>query len=408
MKHYLLVNFLLIIALQSIGQQRYGVFFKLSNKLKNEISINLALISNINTPYKYQNARYLFTLKEPTDTIFWENENNQYVEAFNGKYKCYLEKDFESISDTIIIEIVPNTYIKDFIIIKTFEIQNGDTINKIDTNGNKQGYWTDGLKCYDNISNIKEMFYKNDLLDSLYIERYHSNSKIEKQFFYKKGQLNGVCKSYFENGQLQSEKLYKDGRLWSVVCVFSKSGEKIDFGKIENGIGVLKRYDSEKKLIDETLYKNGLPDGLSKEWYGKYYREYIFDSGNVVLEREFYEDCKTIFIETENANDFRKVKQKKYYKNGNIASIEEYKKRLKNYGEYFFENGNLKSKGEFISKVKLIYAIESEIVSYKKGAWESYSEDGKIKFIDYYIENKKVGKREIYIDNILIYPLYFR
>jgi len=228
--------------------------------------------------------------------------------------KCYLEKDFESISDTIIIEIVPNTYIKDFIIIKTFEIQNGDTINKIDTNGNKQGYWTDGLKCYDNISNIKEMFYKNDLLDSLYIERYHSNSKIEKQFFYKKGQLNGVCKSYFENGQLQSEKLYKDGRLWSVVCVFSENGEKIDFGKIENGIGVLKRYDSEKKLIDETLYKNGLPDGLSKEWYGKYYREYIFDSGNVVLEREFYEDCKTIFIETENANDFRKVKQKKYYK----------------------------------------------------------------------------------------------
>ena len=59
---------------------------------------------------------------------------------------------------------------------------------------------------------------------------------------------------------------YKSDKIWNIIKYYSENGNKLDFGTLKNGEGILKCYNSDGDLRSEGLIKNGF-----KEGYWKFY-----------------------------------------------------------------------------------------------------------------------------------------
>ncbi|RME19110.1 MAG: hypothetical protein D6799_01900 [Bacteroidetes bacterium] len=129
---------------------------------------------------------------------------------------------------------------------QSFEIKDGDTINVIDNNGNKQGiwrtYWSNGdlrSECFyiDNKKNgleilfydypdcpEQEAFYKNDSLNG-WLVRYSKRCKKIFEEQYVSGKKEGWEFEYYDNGMKKAEGFYKNGALDGFYKVYNKKGK---------------------------------------------------------------------------------------------------------------------------------------------------------------------------------------
>ncbi len=164
---------------------------------------------------------------------------------------------------------------------QSYEKYNGDTINIIDINNQKQGLWVK----FDNSGKIilEQGHYISNKKDGLWTT-YYSNGKKKHQITYEKGKAIGKACFYYDNGLISEEGYWhidhwqgnyryynKTGRLaydWN----YDEKGERNGTQKYyhDNGIlkymgdwqegkaiGTLKVFDSDGKLITERVYNNG-------------------------------------------------------------------------------------------------------------------------------------------------------
>ncbi len=196
----------------------------------------------------------------------------------------------------------------------------GDSLNRIDDNGLKQGRWK---KEYDNGSIMYEGFFKNGKPVGI-MKRYYEDSIIQSYMIFDATGTYASTKIYYNNGELAAEGKYinqqKDS-IWTSYSYYSKKITATDSYKngLKNGLSIM--YYEDGKITEKQSYINGVKEGISEQYFP-------------------------------NSN----LKQSLIYKNGRPE------------GEYksYYVNGALYSKGSFKNGLK-------------NGKWEFYNEDGKSK-----------------------------
>ncbi len=189
-----------------------------------------------------------------------------------------------------------------------------ESINRTDNNGLKQGRW--------------KYFYEGGML-------------MEEGTF-RNDKKDGFFKKYDRNGNLLELQKYVDGEEVTDVPEISK-------------LKVVTEYYDDGAISSVTTYRNGLPEGVSREYAGdgSITMAIIYAGGNVI--------GRGIM----NENGIREGEWEEFYISGKLRAKGNYSSNVKT-GEwiYYHENGLLEQKGE--------YNIEGKPV----GTWIWYYDNG--------------------------------
>ena len=174
---------------------------------------------------------------------------------------------------------------------QNFQVHFGDTMNRKDINGLKQGLWR---KYYRTDTLCSETFFKDDQpqgtsrtwyesgklkaevqpvgkIKLSYCISYFESGKVLAKGFYRNQQKDSTWIYYHENSDsISAIEHYKNGLKNGNWKVFYKSGILAHELNYINGSkeGVVKEYNEDGKLIFEIQYKNGKENGLSVLYYG--------------------------------------------------------------------------------------------------------------------------------------------
>jgi len=179
-------------------------------------------------------------------------------------------------------------------------LQNGDTINKIDTEGKKQGKWIIFGRhkpgtCYQPEQKVEEGMYIDNKKNGLWIE-YYCNGNLKGKIQYVNGRPDGYCIIYHENG-----KIMEEGQ-WS--------------SKLNRWVGKYRLYYENGQVQHEFYYnQNGKREGPAR---------YYYENGQLAIEGNFVNGQETgVFREYYENGD---LKAEKTFNNGqvDVASIKEY------------------------------------------------------------------------------------
>ena len=111
---------------------------------------------------------------------------------------------------------------------QSYDIVGGDTINKKDAIGKRQGKWvltgkTKRLPGYGPDTKVEEGTYKNSKKVGSWTS-YYSNGKKKNEITYKFGRPNGPYKTYYVNGILEEEGNWKSNRNVGTFKRYHKNG----------------------------------------------------------------------------------------------------------------------------------------------------------------------------------------
>ena len=154
-------------------------------------------------------------------------------------------------------------------------IVDGDTINVVDENNLKQGFWKifgnmRKLKEYEPTQVIEQGKYANSRKQGLWT-KFFPSGKTKSEIEYKNSRPNGAYRTYFENGQIEEEGSWKNNRNTS------------DF----------KRYYENGQVSQQFAFNpTGKRDGRQTYFYenGQVMIEADIEAGKEKFVKEFYED----------------------------------------------------------------------------------------------------------------------
>lgn len=162
-----------------------------------------------------------------------------------------------------------------------FTVFNGDTINRIDENNQKQGLWLTFDASGKTV--IERGIFLNNKKDGLWVS-YFPGGQVKQEITFKGGVANGDAKFYYENGRVWEQGnwmidhwvgkyqfYYPSGQVaydWNYNNLGKRSGEQRYYhengnvkylGKWENGktAGALKIYNEMGQLTAERIYAEG-------------------------------------------------------------------------------------------------------------------------------------------------------
>ena len=154
----------------------------------------------------------------------------------------------------------------------------------------------------------------------------------------------------FDNWAYQRTGLESDGKLLDCDDV---KGYEYEFGNVPIDFSGVNKSCFNGKVISIDTYKDGVLNGLTKEWSisGRLVREEIFDNGLIMKSKEWYANGGKIAKEevwVKNEEGIRTGTVKEYYwKNSQLQSIKEYSHKNLFYGDKklisqkcWDENGN--------------------------------------------------------------------
>ncbi len=161
--------------------------------------------------------------------------------------------------------------------------QTNDTINAVDENNMKQGYWI----VYDktNTYKIEEGNYSNNRKTGVW-KGYYPSGKIKHEITYVNGRPNGYAKFYYESGIVSEEGVWKGNKWVGDYKYYHKNGQTAYEWKYnESGkrTGVQKYYHENGQLMIEGEWNAGKEVGVIKEYYadGSLRSEKFFNNGKV-------------------------------------------------------------------------------------------------------------------------------
>ena len=136
-------------------------------------------------------------------------------------------------------------------------------INKVDSNGFKQGYWE--LYFPGNDSLISEKGYFLDDKENGLWEKFHDNGIIREILYYKKGLIDGVRIVLDKKGKLQNQENYMNNKFHGKQKYFHDTGKLKLEVNYQHGIleGNFSKYYRSGKKQESSIYLNGLKHGVS-------------------------------------------------------------------------------------------------------------------------------------------------
>ena len=159
--------------------------------------------------------------------------------------------------------------------VPNFEIVDGDTINIVDENNLKQGFWKvfgkmRRLPNYEPDQVIEQGKYANSRKQGIWT-KFFSSGKTKSEIEYKNSRPNGAYRTYYENGQIEEEGNWKNNR------------NTEDFKRY---------YENGQVSQDFAFNTSGKRDGKQKYFYenGQVMIEADIASGKEKFVKEFYED----------------------------------------------------------------------------------------------------------------------
>lgn len=168
---------------------------------------------------------------------------------------------------------------------QSFELNGTDTINKVDANRKRQGYW---------MIKAKPPKYRQYPLGNLVEEGMYINSRKE-----------GLWKKYYPSTKLKSEITYKGSRPFGAYTLYYENGNTEEAGNWERtkNTGGFKRYHPNGKVAQQFTFT---PSGKRT---GK--QTYYYPNGKLRLEGTWNEGVET-------------GEQKEYYENGDLMSVKKF------------------------------------------------------------------------------------
>jgi antitoxin component YwqK of YwqJK toxin-antitoxin module len=137
---------------------------------------------------------------------------------------------------------------------QTFEVVDGDTINKTLANGMKQGFWR---YFWANGDMKYEVFYEQNEKEGLEIRYFDDQDCIEFSNTYKNGILDGPSVTFFPNCAVKCEELYRGGKKQGYERCYESSGALLTEGNFDKGelIGTYSHFDKKGYVTYESPTK---------------------------------------------------------------------------------------------------------------------------------------------------------
>ncbi len=186
---------------------------------------------------------------------------------------------------------------------KSFQIYQGDTINRVDISGKKQGLWIYFNDKYKN-KIVQKGFYKDGRKEGLW-EIYYPNGNLKAKITYRDNRQYGPVTTYYENGHIREQGTWKGNKwvgeyryyyengklkyLWYFDQAGKRSGKQVYY--YENGKqyivgtwkegkkhGTVKEYFPNGKLRKISNWKDGVQDGEYVEYY---------DTGQIMMKKYY-------------------------------------------------------------------------------------------------------------------------
>ena len=211
----------------------------------------------------------------------------------SNRHLTYLLKYIPKATQYVFIAILLLTF-SNQVISQTFDIYEGDTINRVDKKGRKQGQWVNFVQQEVDSANVKIIkSYKyqegemlNDLKEGVWKVYYPSgNPKSVTKYkkgavygsyytFYENGNRKleatmgingnvGLMSQYYENGKTKSKFMYDThGEQEDIQKTFHENGELKSYGYMRKGKknGAWATFDENGKIIKSVYYIDGKED----------------------------------------------------------------------------------------------------------------------------------------------------
>ncbi len=197
---------------------------------------------------------------------------------------------------------------------KSYTIYKGDTINKIDQQGRKQGLWIFFNPQYKG-GIVQIGHYKNNMKEGLWTI-YYPNGNIKAKITFHHNRQYGPVVLYYPNGKVNEQGYWKGNRWVGEYKYFYENGNPMYVWHYnEKGLrtGIQKYYFPNGNLYIVGTWKNGKEDGQIKEYYEDGHLKKISYWKNGQLNGKVLEYYKDGYI-----------KEQRYY----IAGIEDKSRRV--------------------------------------------------------------------------------
>ncbi|HRH67470.1 MAG TPA: toxin-antitoxin system YwqK family antitoxin [Bacteroidia bacterium] len=148
---------------------------------------------------------------------------------------------------------------------QTYQVFKGDTINRLDAKGQKQGLWR---KYYPTDTLFSEGWYKNNIHTGIFTS-YHKNGKVQSRLIYRG--LTDICNAeiFSDEAKLIAKGKYIDKTRDSLWSFYNKEGgiASVEFYQKGKREGSWKVYFPNGQVSHLTTYKADKKHGPYKEFY---------------------------------------------------------------------------------------------------------------------------------------------
>tara|TARA_B110000211_G_C14044259_1_gene538191 strand:+ start:154 stop:1758 length:1605 start_codon:yes stop_codon:yes gene_type:complete len=220
--------------------------------------------------------------------------------------------------------------------------------------------------------------------------KYYENGGLEFRQIFKNGLLNGPSEFFHKNGEIEAKVSFKDGLDDGFSEAFYDNGQlKERYNGVKGKLnGQAKTFYKNGQLIASTQYTLGLLDP------GTY--DFFRDDGSIekklrVISKDYryvqnFSKNGIVLSEGEQKNRLKNDVWKMYFNDGILKETQEYKLgKIDGSRELFYENGILKSKGNYVN------SEYSWVGMQKQGLWQFYDESGKLEAEKTYKDDELTG-----------------
>ncbi len=175
-------------------------------------------------------------------------------------------------------------------IAQSYELLNNDTINKVDVEGKKQGFWiifnrTKKLPDYKDDQKVEEGKYLDSKKEGLWKE-FFANGNVKNKITFKGNRPNGYAIIYHDNGKISEEGLWKGNRWVGNYKLYYENGQvqqEFKFNETGKREGPQKYYYEDGQVMIEGNWAEGKESGILTEYYptGEKKAEKNFNGGTL-------------------------------------------------------------------------------------------------------------------------------
>lgn len=231
-----------------------------------------------------------------------------------------------------------------------------DTINNIDGNKFRQGWWIirNENKQLDNCdanAKIEEGRYLDNQKTGTW-KSYFCSGKLKSEITYEEDRKIGYARIYFENGKIFEEGFWRINHWEGKYKLYHENGtvyQDFNFGPDGKRDGVQKYYHPNGKLMAEGTWKDSKESGTIKEYSlnGKLISERVYNDGIISTEASKY------YPETADIVEEPEIIEEKTPPPPTPPTVERIGELKDGYNKTFTKEGKPLQEGEFKNK-KLI------------------------------------------------------